>query len=298
MSMAEGPPDVPYPKLPFWDAVSLSYSTYFSHFIDALRASSLWLIVATVLTSVASWKQWTWMATAMTNFKPATPPQMPRPTEMAVLLNLDNILLLLAGISIAVAWHRFIILNERPGFSGSNVTTKNLWRYTGLAFVIFLIDFLPAAVVMFPSFYFVFPSKAGGSPPPLGFFALIPLILVLYAVGTAVAFRLSLLLPARAVDDLSLTFKQTWRRTCGNTWRLFWGIVVTTVPPLLLAQIAFLTLIGVPSPANFASEDFVPQMTAMSTIFTIYYLLVVPIGIGFLSHAYRHFFRAPIELAE
>ena len=132
----------------------------------------------------------------------------------------------------------------------------------------------------------------------MGFFAVIPLILVLHAVGTAVAFRLSLLLPARAVGDLSLTFKQTWRRTRGNTWRLFWGIVVTTMPPLLLAQIGFLTTIGAPSPANFASEDFVAQMTAASAVFTVYYLLIVPIGIGFLSHAYRHFFQAPIELAE
>jgi hypothetical protein len=39
-------------------------------------------------------------------------------------------------------------------------------------------------------------------------------------------------------------------------------------------------------------------MTALSTIFNIYYLLMLPIGIGFLSHAYRHFFQAPLELAE
>ena len=31
-------------------------------------------------------------------------------------------------------------------------------------------------------------------------------------------------------------------------------------------------------------------MTAMSTFFVVYYLLILPIGIGFLSHAYRHFF--------
>src|SRR5882724_11453053 len=31
-------------------------------------------------------------------------------------------------------------------------------------------------------------------------------------------------------------------------------------------------------------------------VFSFYYLLIVPIGIGFLSHAYRHFFQAPLEL--
>jgi hypothetical protein len=299
MSLTEGPPDLPYPKLPFWDAVSLAYSTYFLHFVDALRASWLWLIVGSVLTGFASWQQWSWMATAMANLKPGHPPQMPKPTEMAVLLSLDNIGLLLAGVSIAVAWHRLMILDERPGFSGSNVATKNLWRYVAMAIAIFLINFLPVAVVMLPQFYFLGPLKAGGNPPPPGFFAVIPLMFVLGAVGIAVAFRLSLLLPAQAIGNSSITFKQTWRRTRGNTWRLFWGIVLTTIPPLLLMQIAFLTTMGTAIPANLtnlASAEFVTRMTVTSTVSVIYYLLILPIGIGFLSHAYRHFFQAPLEL--
>jgi hypothetical protein len=299
MSLTEGPPDLPYPKLPFWDAVSLAYSTYFLHFIDALRASWLWLIVGSVLTGFASWQQWSWMATAMANLKPGHPPQMPKPTEMAVLLSLDNIGLLLAGVSIAVAWHRLMILEERPGFSGSNVATKNLWRCVAMAIAIFLINFLPVAVVMLPQFYFLGPLKAGGNPPPPGFFAVIPLMFVLGAVGIAVAFRLSLLLPAQAIGNSSITFKQTWRRTRGNTWRLFWGIVLTTIPPLLLMQIAFLTTMGTAIPANLtnlASAEFVTRMTVTSTVSVIYYLLILPIGIGFLSHAYQHFFQAPLEL--
>ena len=298
MSLAEGPPDLPYPKLPFWDTVRLSYSTYFHHFIDALRASWLWLIVAAAFTGFASWQQWSWMANAIANLKPGVPLQMPKPIEMAVLLNLDNILLLLAGVSIAVAWHRLMILNEQPGFSGSNVATKNLWRYIVVAVALFLILFLPVTAVMLPTFYFLLPAPAGGAPPPPGFFLLILLIFAIYAVGTALALRLTLLLPARAIGDTSLTFKQTWNRTRGNIWRLFWGILFTTMPPLLIAQIVFVLGIGPPHPGVIGGEDFVPRMTAASTVFTIYYLLIVPIGIGFLSHAYRHFFQPPLELAE
>ena len=36
-------------------------------------------------------------------------------------------------------------------------------------------------------------------------------------------------------------------------------------------------------------------MTANSVVFVVYYLLILPIGIGFLSHAYRHFFQGGIE---
>ena len=62
MSLADSPPDPPYPKLPFWDTVSLSYSTYFSQFIDVLRASWLWLLVVAAFTGFASWQQWSWLA--------------------------------------------------------------------------------------------------------------------------------------------------------------------------------------------------------------------------------------------
>jgi len=67
MSLADSPPDPPYPKLPFWDTVSLSYSTYFSQFIDVLRASWLWLLVVAAFTGFASWQQWSWLARAMEN---------------------------------------------------------------------------------------------------------------------------------------------------------------------------------------------------------------------------------------
>lgn len=293
MSLADHPPDAPYPKLPFGDAVRLSYSTYFGHFTDALRASWLWLIVTAAFTGFASWQQWSWMATAMANLKPGLPPPMPQPTEMALLLNLANVLLLLAGVSIAVAWHRRIILNEPPGFSGSNVTTKNLWRYIVVAIGLFLIMFLPMATIMIPAFYLLGPTQAG--PPPPGFVPIILLTFAAYAVGIAVSFRLTLLLPARAVGNTTLTFKQAWNRCRGNVWRLIWGIVVTTVPALLIAQIIFLVGIGPPHPGMIGGGGFVARMTAMSTVFSVYYLLILPLGIGFLSHAYRHFFVAPLQ---
>ena len=194
MSLAEGPPDLPYPKLPFWDTVSLSYSTYFRHFIDALRASWLWLIVAAVVTGFASWQQWSWMATMLANLKPGLLLELSRPSEMTLLLNLDNILLLFAGVSIAVAWHRLMILNEQPGFSGGNVATKNLWRYIVVALALLLVMFLPMAAVMLPTFYILQPIP-GPAPPPPAFFLLLPLGFAAYAVGSAVAFRLNFSAP-------------------------------------------------------------------------------------------------------
>ncbi len=77
-----------------------------------------------------------------------------------------------AGVSIAVAWHRRIILGEQPGFSGSNVATKSLWRYDGVGFAIGLIAFLPSpggrsadvSFVVFPSLEVELREVPGADP--------------------------------------------------------------------------------------------------------------------------------------
>ena len=107
MSGTGGPPELGDPKLPFWDTVSLSYSTYFRHFNDALRASWLWLLVVAVFTCFANWQQWSWVA-SMERLKPGLRFQISEPTGLAVLTHLDTLLSLFAGVSIAVAWHRLV----------------------------------------------------------------------------------------------------------------------------------------------------------------------------------------------
>jgi hypothetical protein len=292
MSTAMGSSTPPYPKLPLWRTIRLSYLTYFQHFIDALRTSWLWLVVVGAFTGFASWQQWSWMAAVLARAVPSRA-QPALPLETGLLLNLDQALVVFAGVSIAVAWHRLMILGERPGLSAGNVASKNLWRYIGVGLAIVLVMALPLALIFVPMIYFI--PKAGETPPPPWFFALIPVFMLLYCVGMAVMLRLSLLLPARAVGDLDLTFKQTWHRSHGNTWRMFWGIAACTFPPLLLAQLGYLLAFGFPDPREFGGEDLVARMTANSVVFMIYYLLILPIGIGFLSHAYRHFFRAGVE---
>jgi hypothetical protein len=287
------------PKLPLGRTIRLAYATYFQHFIDALRTSWLWLVVVGALTGFASWQQWSWMATLLARAPRGMPPRTStltaQPIESVLLMNLSQVLVLFAGVSIAVTWHRLIILGEQPGFSASNVASKNLWRYIGVGLAIILVMALPLALIVVPMIYFI--PKPGGTPPPTWFFALIPVFMVLYCAGMAVLLRLSLLLPARAIGDLDLTFKQTWNRSRGNTWRMLWGISATTMPALLLAQIVYLATIGFPIPTTFASEDFAARMTANSVVFVVYYLLILPIGIGFLSHAYRHFFQGGVEPA-
>jgi hypothetical protein len=289
MSLADE--QLSYPKLPLWHTIRLSYSTYFRHFNDALRASWLWLIIVAALTALATQQQWSWTATAMANH---AYPQMPKPTDVIVLSGV-NVLALFTGASIAVAWHRLMILDERPGISGSNVTTKDLWRYILVGLALCLMVWLPALPFMFP--IFSAQLTAGHGPPPSTFILTIALCSLLQIAGGVVLLRLLMLLPARAIGNTGLTFRQAWDRTRGNFWRLFWGLWLTTLPPVLIVEVALVALVGTPRPGLALEPGFVTRMTIFSTVGSIYYLLIVPIGIGFLSHAYRHFFQAPIERA-
>jgi hypothetical protein len=280
------------PKLPLWDTIRLSYSAYFHNFPDVLRISWLWLAVVAPLMGISSWLQFSRMAGMMADLKRGTPPQMlaSKPLETMVPVTIAFLVFAFAGVSIAVAWHRRIILGEHPGFSGSNVATKGLWRYVWTGIVIYLIVFLPLMVILL-SESLLFPSVAkAGTPWSL---ILIPMIFLLWLAGVAIILRLSLLLPARAVGDLNLTFKETWKRTRGNTWRMFWGIVACTVPPMLAVQLpvqmvssSFLILSH-----GTSDGDAIVGVAAISAILFASNLLTLPIWFGFLSYSYSHFFE-------
>ena len=116
-------------KLPLWDTICLSYSSYFRNFPDVLRISWLWLAVVTPLWGIMSLLIFSWMAGLMADLKRGPSPQIPThmvsmPVETIPLGPAAVLALMLAGLSIAVAWHRRVILGEHPGFSGSNVATK------------------------------------------------------------------------------------------------------------------------------------------------------------------------------
>jgi len=295
MSLATRPPESPFPKLPTWDAVSLAYASYFRQLPQALRASWLWLILVAVVTAVDAWLHWSWMAKiVLGRVAPGQLARMPFPPIPLVLIVLPQLVLLLGGVGIAVAWHRLLILDERPGFSGSNLATAHLWRYVLVGIVLLAIIVLPGWAMMASMPYFVGPPFNPHSDSFLLFFLL---FFALYAIGTAVALRLSLLLPARAVGNTGLTYKQTWDRTRGNTGRLFWGLIITMVPPLLVPELIFVAVSAPPRPNEIAG-DIAVRMTITSAVFSVLYLLALPISIGFLSYAYRHFFAGRPEAAE
>jgi hypothetical protein len=62
-------------------------------------------------------------------------------------------------------------------------------------------------------------------------------------------------------------------------------------PPMIVAQVIFLGAVGFPRPDMFASPTFAARMAGSGAVLMVYYLLITPIGIGFLSHAYKYLVR-------
>ena len=301
MSSVGGPP--PLPKLPVWDVVGLAYSDYFRHFVDVLRASWLWLILVAALYGVLSWKLWSLIGAVILDFGQRSPfPPFFDPRAFLT-IGVANLFLILAPISIAVAWHRRVILNERPPLFPFNVLSGSFWRYVGIGVTIYLLAMLPMLLAFVLAAVTL--SIAGKGAHPSVAFVLIPLILAAYVGAILILLRLSVMLPARAAGDTELSFAHCWRRTRGNAWRIFGGGLICLGAPTMVAEI-FLMPMAMPNPATlvaagpgavplfFASTNFIMRMSAVMTFFVVFYLLTLPIGIGFLSFAYRHFFRETI----
>ncbi|MFG3756782.1 hypothetical protein, partial [Klebsiella pneumoniae] len=119
------------------------------------------------------------------------------PIESWVVDSIFLIAFLLAGVSIAVAWHRLLILHEAPPPSGSNIATGRVWRYIGTTLLIMLVVLIPALVAIAPVF--------------LLFWNWLALVVIgVYLAALLVGGRLSVMLPAQAVDDRTMTLSAAW----------------------------------------------------------------------------------------
>jgi hypothetical protein len=300
MSATSDAQDRAVPKLPLWDTIGSAYSTYFHNFLDVLLICWFWFVVVAPLMALGNWLQLSWLARTMAQLRQGVRPQG---TDLWLSLLIGyggGLLFMAAGISIAVAWHRRVILGEQTRFSASNAVTGSFWRYIGVGILIGLVAIIPMVLGLLVVTVFLIPLSSHAIPGSqhMGIIVLIALvILFVYLMSITVMLRLCLLLPARAVGDLSVTFKQAWRRLRGNTWRIFWGILACTVPPALIIEIVSLVLLGsfIPRIVPGNSLPVLPTLPvvpliAISVIFMVYYLLILPIWIGFLSLSYLHFF--------
>ncbi len=215
--------------LPVFDTVGQSISFAWNNVGMMVRLSWLWVIVVSIVSGV--------LIFVLFNTHSGAEEQLFTSTDALVGL-VFVLVYFAAAYSIAVGWHRALLLGERPGAVNLRFGRRE-FGYFCYAIVIALICWLPAILVFF-GFVFVAESfdQNGSMKSVVGYVAV---FVGLYVALMMIFSRLFLVLPGTAVGDRRMSLTQSIRLTKGNTWRIFGGFMLVTllqIVPNILTEIA------------------------------------------------------------
>ncbi len=207
-----------------------------------------------------------------------------------VLLNgVVQIVQLIASASIAVAWHRFILLEEAP--EGVNFTISiREGKFILKAFQIILVAFVVSTIMLIPLAFIVYfivyfsHSKA----------VAIILYTAAYLFVIPFSFRFLLLLPATAVD-MKLGLGEAWRLGKGFGWRIFGSSIICLLPALI--AIALLTFLGTLA-TDYAGVPNLIVFGQVGILSAVIWIFAQIIGIAVLTSAFELFLErnsAPLQ---
>lgn len=152
---------------------------------------------------------------------------------------LPSLVAMILGAWVAVAWHRYVLLEENPGgwipiFHGREVQNYVLWM---------ILLFLIYALMLFPIFLvggLAIPGiESGRNPSALGITLFVVLFLVTITVAVIVFTRLSTCLVARAVSQ-PLSLSGAWSATRGSS-----GPIVICMLIMMGVMIAFGAIVSI-----------------------------------------------------
>lgn len=203
-------------------------------------------------------------------------------------LLLVQIVIWIALVPAAAAWHRFIVLGD-----GADARVRYVWertetRYLATLLVVWVVSnvpFIAAVLVLAP----LAAALGGGAP-------LLATALVLLGLGyLMVLARLALALPAAALgEDASLG--RAWRLSAGNAWRLL-GVTLATLVPFVLAAGLVLVpvwlMIGGAGEAGDPSGPSALALALAAALDAAISLLALALLLTLFSGCYLNLGRAP-----
>jgi hypothetical protein len=175
------------------------------------------------------------------------------------------ILAVVAFVWIAVAWHRYVLLDEMPAGQFPEFNSSRLLSYGGYSLLIGVIGFALSFVV----------SAIVGivAIPLLGMVGAFIMALLALAAVLIVGYRLAPMLPAIAIDK-PLTLRQAWDATNNaNTAIIVLAIVsaiaavVIDIPAIILASAGPLAFLGV---LWTLATGWVKMIVGVSILTTLY----------------------------
>jgi hypothetical protein len=168
---------------------------------------------------------------------------------------------LVFGTVFVVRWHRFVLLNE----AHSDELFTSSWRHFFFAAVKLTLVVAISWVILF---YLALIPPRVVTVPLFGIIGGIALIIL--------SVRVSLIFPAAAVDR-PLTFRESWDRIAGNTWRYFASSGICWIP---------FALAGVGLTAVGRTDGWLVWLVCQILAIGIYFLGMAVVA-GLLSEVYR-----------
>lgn len=253
----------PGTKIPMWRNVGQAYGEAVENIGSFWRISLIWMLVAygaefTGDFLAASSGEWRYLLIGLVAYW-------------------------LAVTAVAVSWHRVVLLGDRPeGLIWLRFGQRER-RFAKISLAFLAVLFGPPLVLFGPSWI------AGGGLPH-NFAGVIWSMYLLALISMAFLCRLSLLLPAIAVDDRGMTLARAWAATNGNLLRIFFGGWVATLPfDIAIRVIEHFREIFADKGASFG---IFLATDLLATVISFYGTIV---GIGFLSLAYFTLTDGPQE---
>ena len=245
------------PRLEVWRTAVEAYALTFANLGYLLRISWAWVVLM-IPVSLGCYASIFWLGWDKLLFPEAL---------------LSTFLFLPFLASIAVAWHRRLLVNEVwPG--------SVYLRFDGLVASYFGLSAVIS--ILFPGPMIAFPSSVESKWQGL----LLLVVALSTGAGLFLGTRIWLALPARALGNSEITVRQAWRGSRGNVLRLIAGSFLCSL--LMFVLVVLAAMFG-PDLAK-ASQPLV--YAAWQTLFEIglTFLAGMPI-VSFLSLAYRRLIR-------
>ena len=216
-------PIAPTRTLPILKAFVHIFSGMSAHWREALKIALPWLMLTTVL-NIWSFKTHPPSTNTLADFNLNW-------TDWVIVA-----LSLVASSSVAVSWHRFILIDAPLKDVSIFRADRLVWLYLVRTLAIFLLCLVPLVALL----------VIGNFVPPI----LQPLIFALFLQLMVFGYRMSISLPAQAIGETKIGIKEALELTRHNNLRIF-GLIALTYLALILVFLAFVIMIGA-LPANIA----------------------------------------------
>lgn len=198
-------------------------------------------------------------------------------------------------VMFAVAWHRRCLKSEEQTTIWTALRWD--WRKTLFLYRFFLISIISVACVL-PVVVIAaivggtgaVGAAAGGAGPGVGVLILQVAKLIFIFVVMLVQVRLSLLLPATAIDQ-KMTLMEAWAIGRGNSWRML-GLLLMSIAPAMLFAILVASAMGAIAQATGLSGTLTFQFVGRLVSNFAYYI-VIATSVSALSVSYRYLRRPP-----